>query len=502
MNEERFSSEMDPFGESGRTIPPVEGAWSLMRKKLDARLPVSLLRMYSRAAWWSGAGAAVVAATVIIFSLVSQPAHHSPGPNPAAKSTITNAAPAASVPSATPATSAVSAAPAAPAGSVSKVPGTSKAPETNTEKTNHPLAASVAKRQSTRDRSTSDRSARRQSPSERSTSEQSVEERSASEKSAWAQSASEQPTSKQPTNKPSAVKPTSGRPTRQPSALQRASLAHIAAVTHNPYCRVADSLLKATSAHKRQWAVTAAIVPEKKRSLPGKRLRMAAGIAAGKTFPIDGQKANAYDASGNKAGLADYIPHVYFRYYPKSNSYIQADLALHSPQYTHPLVVDSAKVGTSNLPGWQSAAQYNTITLKKLYYNDLWLSFHHRLFNGLWLGAGIQLSFLQNAVGENATMLLAGAGGRDTVFGAKIYGMRSGGGDYNELPKKDWRLTLQAEYSWRRWMLCVFYKESIHTYTDEFLSGYNAHYRNSSWGVYLSYDLWEKQRRRGQSGPQ
>jgi hypothetical protein len=294
------------------------------------------------------------------------------------------------------------------------------------------------------------------------------------------------------------------------SVVYTGSIVRIEGVTHNLFCRVADSLLRA-SAWKGRWATTPAGVAEKTKTLPsgnkgskgkkdrpweGEGLRMAAGISAGKTFPIGGQEAYAYGANGKKAGLTDYIPQVYFRYYPGKNNYIQVDLAVHSPQYTHSLGIDSVRTGTSTLPGWQSALQYSTVTLKKLYYNDLGISFHYRLFDGLWLGAGMQASQLLNAVGRNDTVLLAPVSGRDTVFGSEIYGMKSVGGDYGELPKIDWRVTLQAQYSWRRWMLSVVFKEAIQTYTDYFLYGYNNRYRNSSWGVFLSYDLWEKKRKK------
>src|SRR6202012_821772 len=144
-------------------------------------------------------------------------------------------------------------------------------------------------------------------------------------------------------------------------------------------------------------------------------LRMAAGISAGKALPIDGQDAYAYTSSGNKAGLSDYIPHVYFRYYPGKNNYVQAELAIHSPQYTHSPVYDSSWLGTSTLPGWQSDREYLTISVKKLYYNDLGLSFHQRLFDELSLGAGIQFSHLTDAVAQKDDIVLASAsGGRDT----------------------------------------------------------------------------------------
>ena len=48
-----------PFGEDGRPIPPVEGAWSQMEKKLDISLPPTgiqpaLRPWYGRFGVWAG----------------------------------------------------------------------------------------------------------------------------------------------------------------------------------------------------------------------------------------------------------------------------------------------------------------------------------------------------------------------------------------------------------------------------------------------------------------
>ncbi|GGA98110.1 hypothetical protein GCM10011511_21770 [Puia dinghuensis] len=229
----------------------------------------------------------------------------------------------------------------------------------------------------------------------------------------------------------------------------------------------------------------------------GPGLRMAAGISTGKVFPIAGEETNSYGSNGNKAGLTDYLPSLYFRFYPRESYYIQARLTIHSPQYTHSQLIDSSGGDTSQLQGWQSYLQYNTTTLKKLYYNDLELSFHYHLVDGLWLGAGVQLSLLSGAVGWKEQILHPTfAGGRDTVMQSGAFGLAASGGVYNELPKKDWRAMLQVDYSWRRWTLSVNYKQAIHAYTDWLPIGYRNHYRNSSLGIYLSYDLWERKRRK------
>ena len=552
MTEEQFLPKKDPFGESGRTIPPVEGAWSLMRRKLDARLPVTLPRAYSRAAWWwSGAGAVVLAATVTVVLLVSRSANHSLHPNMAGNSKVN----ASQVPGAAlqpigrnpgpgkDSVAAMGAAPAGLAGSTGSAGSAGSAGSTGSVGSEGAEGSAGSAREAAGTSAERANGAFRPGKGPGSGSARgewaarhrwrATQEGSKAGSAEGKQSAggadsggamSGEPVTGRAVSRrtvPGAV--VSERAAREASVahtgsvVQRSSVVHTSSlvqtegIKHNQFCRVADSMLSAL-ARRGGWETTLTGLAGKPKTLPGgyksskgkkdapwagKGLRMSAGISAGKTFPIGGQEANAYGANGKKAGLTDYIPHLYFRYYPRKNNYIQADLAIHSPQYTHSLVVDSFSAGTSTLPGWQSDPQYNTVTLKKLYYNDLGVSFHYRLFDGLWLGAGIQVSQLSNAVGRKDTMVLVPvSGGRDTVFGSEIYGMKSSGGDYNELPKKDWRVTLQAEYSWRRWMLSLVFKEAIRTYTDEFLYGYNDHYRNNSWGVYLSYDLWERKRKK------
>ena len=492
MTEERFLPAKDPSGDSGRTIPPVEGAWSLMRKKLDTRLPVTSPRVYSKAAWWSGAAAAVIATTAILVFQVSRTAHRPLHPDPAGNNAPqetarinTLQAPAAALEKANtpeknqrPIKDSIAITDAAPAAlrDPAAIPDPAgKTPTISPEKINRLLQPEMG---------LSSGSSRKEWAA--TNHWRKVHEGSEAGSTAGTQSAGEQSGETQPAGKQPAVKP----------PAHTRSILHIERSTHSPFSQVADSLLR-TSALKKQWATTPAITREKKKSLSGKQLRMAAGISAGKAFPIDGQDAYAYSSSGEKSGLSDYIPHVYFRYYPRKNNYIQAELAIHSPQYTHSPFVDSNLMGTSTLPGWRSDPEYFTVALKKLYYNDLGLSFHQRVFKELWLGAGIQFSHLTDAVAEKDTMVFTSrGGGRDTVIGSQKIALVDWG-EYDEIPKNDWRITLQAEYSWRRWMLSVVFKEAIHAYTDFFPVSYMDHYRNSSLSVYLSYDLWER-RRRGQ----
>jgi len=271
--------------------------------------------------------------------------------------------------------------------------------------------------------------------------------------------------------------------------------------------RVADSLLRRVAAKKAAAKDSGASLAKNRRGADasakvnggrhGTQLLMAAGIDAGMSFPVAGAGSFGYNSNGQKGVLSDYLPGVYFRYYPGEKYYIQARLGFHSPQYTHSQLIDSSGGDSSHTPPWQSYLQYNTITLKKLYYNDLGLSFHFRAAGGFWLGAGVQLSLLSGGVGlSQQTMRPTFPGGTDTTLKAEVFGLKDSTGAYNKLGKMDWRGTIQLDYTWRRLTASLRFQQAFHSYMPVLPGGARNPYRNGSFGIFVTYDIWERKNRK------
>jgi hypothetical protein len=251
---------------------------------------------------------------------------------------------------------------------------------------------------------------------------------------------------------------------------------------------------------KAKDSITGKKTPGKGKNASGKGLdgpQWAAGIEAGKVFPLGGQSANNYGSNGKANALGDYLPSLYIDYYPTKDLFLEARLAYHSPQYTHTQVIDSSGSDSSHLPGWQNYRQSNSNTLKKLFYNDLGLSLHYRVYDHFWVSAGLQLSMLSGGAGyTQLVMHPTFPGGVDTAFPGNVFALKDSSSAYDKLKKIEWRGFVGLDYTWRRWALGLRYQQAFQSYLPILPNGSSNPYRNGSWEIHLRYDLWQRDRKK------
>jgi hypothetical protein len=282
-----------------------------------------------------------------------------------------------------------------------------------------------------------------------------------------------------------------GRHARWGVGVSRAST-HSAAPK---FVSAADSLLRALRSNRAN-ASKAGTKKDKLHDRSG--LWMEAGLSLSQLFPVGKQQSVSFNANAKSNIFSDYIPAPYFRLHIGSRLYVQTAFHFNSPQYIRSQRVDSTARDTANSA--VTGYSYRTdLILKKLYYWDVPLSVHYRVFDGLSLGAGIQYSKLTGAIGQNKIILSPTNGGKDSVFDQHLISLKSdsGRGSYKKLSGSDWRILFEADYQWRRWTLGLRYSRGLKTYWPVQIDGSPGKDKNTSFSIHLYYDLWESSRKKG-----
>ena len=102
------------------------------------------------------------------------------------------------------------------------------------------------------------------------------------------------------------------------------------------------------------------------------------------------------DVNGKKNALIDYLPSLSAQYHFNNKLYLQTQFQFISPQYT-PNVLLSNK---TTQQGWNKKSE-SFVTLNKLYYLNLPVSFHYSPKEHLYIGMGIQYSYLKKSILTN-----------------------------------------------------------------------------------------------------
>jgi hypothetical protein len=211
----------------------------------------------------------------------------------------------------------------------------------------------------------------------------------------------------------------------------------------------------------------------------GERI-LAAGIWDGVNFAVNDQVIYRFTSSDGPDLLPDHLPGAYLRLYMGDRAYVEAGLRIFSPQYTRLQRIDSTGDTTSVTPTLVVVTD-SIVTLKKLYYTDIPLTIHYRVFAGLYLGGGVQYSRLWDGAAVQ----------KINTMGAFDLDLKNQPATLAKLQRNDWRVLLDASYVWKRLTLGLRYQEGLGSYLRTAEQGSKPH--NSSLSLSLSYDIWRQQ---------
>jgi hypothetical protein len=504
-----------PFREDGRPIPPVEGAWSQMEKKLDISMPPAdiqhaLRPWYGRFGVWAGTAAAAIVAIVLTTMLVNVPAPTAPGSPPRETPKLTNAPNTPKVPTQDQASGSNQAPSANQAPNENQPSGKDQASSGNQAPSRD--QAPSGSQPAGRDLAITNRPNNAPSNSDRSSNTHSHNSHSHSIRPRDEQIAtSSQPGSVVLSNSATrSIVPGSVATDRtQPAPGNAAKDRPTAKIQHNltPAARAplgpnlttpikaADSLISLAAAKhsKGPIVLTGSRSNSRYRHIP----KFSAGIAFKQYLPLPGQQFNDYNSDGSKAVYSDYIPAVFVRAAINDRSYLQASFGYHSPQYTRHMILDNENLGNSTVPGYVAYLEFNQDALKKLFYNELDLTYHYQIADRWRIGAGIQYAMLSGGAIESQTILKpANAALTDTVYSTQLYSMKNHTAWYEFAhTKAEWRGVLDIEYCLTQWTLGLRYQQAVQSlyFVPSLSPGQTI--TNGALSIRASYALWERKRR-------
>ena len=484
-----------PFRESGRPIPPVESAWSQMEKKLDISMPATVTRIvlrpwYGRPGAWTGIGAAAVA-LVVVAVLVFNANKHTKDVNPETQAHSTaNPRP------------------------IGPLPGEDQASDKNqSSDKNRPFSKNQP---SNKDQSSNKTRSSGENAPTRDISL--TPRRGPADAGRPAYTATGKPGSGKRTHAPGLPGRTdSNRPNDEDATppqtipqngimADRRQPLSVAVAHHNltPASRVsmgpkltipvkaADSLVRLAAAKhtKGPIVLTATRSNARYRYIP----RVSAGITLRQYLPLPGQVYNDYNSNGTRGVYSDYVPAVFLRAAINRVSYLQAGFGFHSPQYTRDMVIDNESLRNSNVPGYAAYLEFERNSLKKLFYNELDLTYHYQVADRWRLGAGIQFAFLSGGTVESQTILQpANPALTDTVYATRAIALKYPSGYYALTSRKsEWRGILDIEYCWTRWMLGLRYQQSLQSFSFVTSVSPGQTITNGALTIRASYALWAR----------
>lgn len=221
------------------------------------------------------------------------------------------------------------------------------------------------------------------------------------------------------------------------------------------------------------------------------RILWAAGLQDSKSFPVGAQQAYNYDANLKKDLWADYIPSPYFQYHISRKIAFQTALQLNNPQYTESVTI-FRKAGDSS--GGVQYINDTTVTVRKLYYFNIPFLVYYSPLRNLSLGAGLQFSNLSNGIAfqNNVVHHVGTSTLNDTVTVTTVINLKENRPAYNNLRRTDWRALFEMNYYWKRITLGLQYQQALGNYLYTPVEGSSGRDRNSSFNIYLRYNLWER----------
>ncbi len=218
-----------------------------------------------------------------------------------------------------------------------------------------------------------------------------------------------------------------------------------------------------------------------------KPFTFAAGLAFNQHIPINGAKPVAYDVTGRKGSLADYIPSIYFRAL-KPRWFIQGEFRYGAPNsvkefvYSSKTVIDTFQMSTTS-----------TKSLKKTFYHQVPVTFHYFVTKNWSVGAGIAYNKFTRAVRQEDVRFRIPGTTIDSLISSNLVQ----DGKDSAFVTHSFQWIAETQYRWRRFSLGLRFARGLQPYikyTDP-VTGLPAEKRNQSFDAFLRYDLWRSKKK-------
>jgi hypothetical protein len=248
-----------------------------------------------------------------------------------------------------------------------------------------------------------------------------------------------------------------------------------------------------------------------------------AGISANLNLPVSRQEMSTVNVNGKQSKLIDYLPSVFVQYHFSKKLFVETEFQFISPQYTPELKL-------ANKFSDPTAVSYkeHEVELNKLYYLNVPVSINYSPLPNLYIGAGLQYSYLRKTILEEVECMWAkdasgwkmtsetktikvksnpnaeaksnNGRGRGSTPGTPVPVMTQLDTVAQKFRSSDWRFLADAHYNWKRFNLGVRFNRGLNNYITSEVSTYNSTIkvqdRNESFQLYLRYTIADLRRKR------
>ena len=211
-------------------------------------------------------------------------------------------------------------------------------------------------------------------------------------------------------------------------------------------------------------------------------ITFAAGLTLPQSVAISGQHASPYNVNAKNSRVTDYLPAPFFQYHINPKLFVQTEFHFQSPQYTQQLLLSKTEHSFGN------TTRTSTVHLEKLYYFNIPFNIYYSPVRNMYIGGGLQYSSLQGGVARFEYKELNGQ--TQVAYNSRMQRFTDDSSAAAFTPS-EWRYQFDANYNINRFSFGLRYNRSM----KDFINIPSAQGRNTSFLLYLRFNIWEERRK-------
>lgn len=223
----------------------------------------------------------------------------------------------------------------------------------------------------------------------------------------------------------------------------------------------------------------------KKKDDNKKQLHISVGLGEQQAIRLTCDCVYPNDAYTTSSLVTDYIPSVYVKIQPAKKWFVQAEFKYKAPQYIQEQLY---KYNTSNQP-----LNYTTSTsvLKKVYYNQVPISFDYVIIPNLSVGIGVIYNNFAGQVSQNDVRKKLYGTAADSSISTSTE--TSNGDSLLTFTKNSFQGLIEGQYEWKHFTFGARYAIGLQPYVkyNAPTSGNSTEKKNDALTVFIRFELWD-----------
>jgi hypothetical protein len=231
------------------------------------------------------------------------------------------------------------------------------------------------------------------------------------------------------------------------------------------------------------------LVVNKPKDGSKEKFHIAVGIADQQSVRLACDCIYPNDAYTKTSLVRDYIPSIYVRLYAKRKWFAQVEFKYAAPQYIQEQLYKNIE---QNNPLNHLVTSY---VLKKVYYNQVPISFNYFIRRNLSIGLGIIYNNFYGGVTQIDLNKKLFASLNDSLVSSKIVTSQSDS-NFITIAKNSFQGLLQGQYQWRNFSFGARYAIGLQPYIkyNDPVTNKLSEKKSNALNIFISYTLWDSKK--------